>query len=224
MELPSRSSSIFHCSRPFPELLESFQELWIDASFPADLHTHDVRLCDSELSIDGCRNLLQAWRYLYACDGVRHRIVCHARVVIVGELQDQAWAMSRPNRGSRVAATIMAALLFAQSRISSRSGSNKFFYRDRVMVRRAITLIDVGRTLGSEVRSENMLGLIVDRLSRALSVDRTALFWRDQIRQIRFNPAYISDFTIAFGCGSFLSPERSTERPYLFFNEVNFPD
>jgi len=138
-------------------------------------------------------------------------------VVIVGELLGSG--IEPAGTVVRVAATIMAALLFAPIKDQFQIWLDKFFYRDRYGLRH--TLIDFGRTLGSEVRSENMLGLIVDRLSRALSVDRTALFLEDPHKADSFNPAFISGFTIPPDADlSFL--KGSTRRPYLFFNDATF--
>jgi K+-sensing histidine kinase KdpD len=138
-------------------------------------------------------------------------------VVIVGELLGSG--IEQAGTVVRVAATIMAALLFAPIKDQFQIWLDKFFYRDRYGLRH--TLIDFGRTLGSEVRSENMLELIVDRLSRALSVDRTALFLEDPQRADYFNPAFISGFTMPSDADlSFL--KGWTDRPYLFFNEAIF--
>jgi two-component system, NtrC family, sensor kinase len=133
-------------------------------------------------------------------------------VVLVGELLGSGFEPA--GTVVRVAATIMAALLFAPIKDQFQIWLDKFFYRDRYGIRR--TLIDFGRTLGSEVRSENMLGLIVDRLSRALSVDRTGVFLEDASKADSFKPAFISGFAMPPDADlSFL--KGSTDEPYLFF-------
>jgi PAS domain S-box-containing protein len=120
---------------------------------------------------------------------------------------------------ARILATIVAALLFAPIKDQFQVWLDKVFYRERYSIRQ--TLIDFGRTLGSEVRLEKMLDSIVDRLSRALSVDHAAVFLESPSRPERFTPA------LAVGCEipqeadlSFL--KISTDRPYFFFeNEVH---
>ena len=138
-------------------------------------------------------------------------------VVIVGELLGSG--IEPAGTVVRVAATIMAALLFAPIKDQFQIWLDKFFYRDRYGLRH--TLIDFGRTLGSEVRSENMLELIVDRLSRALSVDRTALFLEDPQKADSFTAAFISGFTIPPDADLAFLKGR-TDRPYLFFNDAIF--
>jgi PAS domain S-box-containing protein len=138
-------------------------------------------------------------------------------VVIVGELLGSG--IEPAGTVVRVAATIMAALLFAPIKDQFQIWLDKVFYRDRYGIRH--TLIDFGRSLGSEVRSENMLGLIVDRLSRALSVDRTAVFLEDSQNRDSFKPAFISGLAIPPDADlSFL--KGWTDRPYLFFNDDIF--
>ena len=85
---------------------------------------------------------------------------------------------------ARVIATIVAALLFAPIKDQFQIWLDKFFYRDRYNVRQ--TLIDFGRTLGSEVHLEKMLDRIVDRLGRALFVNRAAIFLEDPSDPSRF--------------------------------------
>lgn len=138
-------------------------------------------------------------------------------VVLVGELLGSGFEPA--GTVVRVVATIMAALLFAPIKDQFQVWLDKFFYRDRYGVRH--TLIDFGRTLGSEVRSENMLSLIVDRLSQALSVDRTAVFLENSQQPDCFVPALVSGFTIPpYSDLSFLKIQ--TDQPYLFFREEQF--
>ena len=138
-------------------------------------------------------------------------------VVIVGELLGSG--IEPAGTVVRVAATIMAALLFAPIKDQFQIWLDKFFYRDRYGIRH--TLIDFGRTLGSEVRSENMLGLIVDRLNRALSVDRAGIFLEDAQKPDSFKPEFISGITLPADIDlSFL--KSRTDQPYLFFGEDIF--
>jgi len=138
-------------------------------------------------------------------------------VVLVGELLGSG--IEPAGTVVRVVATIMAALLFAPIKDQFQIWLDKFFYRDRYGVRR--TLIDFGRTLGSEVRSESMLGLIVDRLSRALSVDRAGIFLEDPQKADTFKPEFISGFTMPSDTDlSFLKGQL--DQHYLFFRDDIF--
>lgn len=135
-------------------------------------------------------------------------------VVLVGELLGSGFEPA--GTVVRVVATITAALLFAPIKDQFQIWLDKFFYRDRYGIRH--TLIDFGRTLGSEVRSENMLSLIVDRLSRALSVERAAVFLENVQQSDVFVPALVSGFPIPNGSDlSFL--KNRTDQPYLFYRE-----
>ena len=197
-----------------PRIVGIVPELWIDASiFPLifiptsfGYAIQSYRLMDVDIFFK------RGVTYTLATASV---IGLYATlVVIVGELLG-----SGAGTVVRVAATITAALLFAPIKDQFQIWLDKFFYRDRYGLRH--TLIDFGRTLGSEVRSENMLALIVDRLSRALSVDRIALFLEDPQRADSFNPAFLSGFTIPPDANlTFL--KGWTDRPYLFFNDAIF--
>jgi two-component system, NtrC family, sensor kinase len=118
---------------------------------------------------------------------------------------------------ARVGATIIAALLFSPIKDQFQIWLDKLFYGERYSVRR--TLVDFGRTLGAEVRSENLLDRIVDRLSRAFSVDHAAVFLESPIMPERFLPALVR--------GVETSPDPDlpflktwTDQPYLFFQEA----
>jgi signal transduction histidine kinase len=200
-----------------PRIVGIVPELWIDASiFPLifipttfGYAIQSYRLMDVDIFFK------RGVTYTLATASV---IGLYATlVVIVGELLGSG--IEPAGTVVRIGATIMAALLFAPIKDQFQIWLDKFFYRDRYGLRH--TLIDFGRTLGSEVRSENMLGLIVDRLSRALSVDRTALFLEDPQKTDCFNPAFLSGFTIPPDADlSFL--KGWTDRPYLFFNDDIF--
>jgi PAS domain S-box-containing protein len=138
-------------------------------------------------------------------------------VVLVGELLGSG--IEPAGTVVRVVATVLAALLFAPIKDQIQIWLDKFFYRDRYGIRQ--TLIDFGRTLGSEVRSENMLGLIVDRLSRALSVDRAAIFLEEPKQPNSFSPAFLSGLALPPGADlSFL--KEWTDQPFLFFRDDVF--
>ena len=118
---------------------------------------------------------------------------------------------------ARVGATIVAALLFSPIKDQFQIWLDKIFYGERYSVRR--TLVDFGRTLGAEVRSENLLDRIVDRLSRAFSVDRAAVFVESVSTPERFLPALVRGVeTPADPQLPFLT--ASTDQPYLFFEEA----
>jgi signal transduction histidine kinase len=132
-------------------------------------------------------------------------------VVIVG---DVLGALEPLSMVARVAATIVAALLFAPIKDRFQVWLDKFFYRDRYDVRQ--TLIDFGRTLSSEVHIEKMLDRILDRLGRALFVGRSAIFLEDTSDPSRFVVARASGLIIPKDADfSFL--KSRTERPYVFF-------
>ena len=116
---------------------------------------------------------------------------------------------------ARVVGTIIAALLFAPIKDQFQVWLDKFFYRERYDVRQ--TLIDFGRTLGSEVHLESMLDRIVDRLGRALFVNRAAVFFEDPLDPSRFVPARVTGLTIPENA-DFPFLKSSMERPYLFFD------
>ncbi|HEY2384073.1 MAG TPA: ATP-binding protein [Terriglobia bacterium] len=139
-------------------------------------------------------------------------IVLYATVVVsVGEL---AAGFEPLSTVARVVATIVAALLFAPIKDQFQIWLDKFFYRERYDVRQ--TIIDFGRTLGSEVDLDNMLDRIVDRLERALFVNRAAIFLEHPYDPSRFIPARITGLTIPENADfSFL--KSSTERRYFFF-------
>src|SRR5438876_1949363 len=133
-------------------------------------------------------------------------------VVVVGELLGAGFEPL--SVVARVIATIVAALLFAPIKDRFQVWLDKFFYRDRYDLRQ--TLIDFGRTLGSEVDVDNMLDRIIDRLGRALFIGRSAIFIEDPFDPSRFLPAKTSGLTIPDGADfSFLTPAPG--RPYIFF-------
>src|SRR5215468_11014755 len=137
-------------------------------------------------------------------------------VVIAGE---SAAGFEPVSTVTRVIATIVAALLFAPIKDQFQIWLDKFFYSDRYDVRQ--TLIDFGRTLGSEVDLDHMLDRIVDRLGRALFVNRAAIFLEHPLDPSRFVAARVTGLTIPDNADfSFL--KSSTHRPYIFFeNDLN---
>jgi two-component system NtrC family sensor kinase len=137
-------------------------------------------------------------------------------VVLVGEFLGAGFEPL--STVARVVATIVAALLFAPIKDQIQIWLDKFFYRERYDVRQ--TLIDFGRTLGSEVDLDHMLDRIVDRFGRALFVNRAAIFLEHPFDPSRFVPARVTGITIPDNADfSFL--KASIDRPYMFF-EADF--
>ena len=135
-------------------------------------------------------------------------------VVLLGELLGSGFEAF--GTVARVLATIVAALLFAPIKDQFQVWLDKVFYRERYSIRQ--TLIDFGRTLGSEVHLEKMLDSIVDRLSRALSVDRAAVFLESSSSPERFVSALVSGFT--------MPPDAElpflkvwADQPHIFFED-----
>ncbi|MGA8153860.1 MAG: ATP-binding protein [Terriglobales bacterium] len=73
-----------------------------------------------------------------------------------------------------VLAVVVTALLFDPVRKWIQEHIDQFFYRTRYDYRK--TLIEFGRELSAETDLDEMLGSVVDRLSRTLLVDRMAIF------------------------------------------------
>ena len=138
-------------------------------------------------------------------------------IVLVGEFFGSN--LERVGTVARVGVTILAALLFSPIKDQFQVWLDKLFYGERYNVRH--TLVDFGRTLGSEVRSENMLDRIADRLHRAFSVDRAAIFLESPQESQQFAPAFVTGLQLPMNPDfSFL--KGSTDRPYLFLDEDVF--
>jgi PAS domain S-box-containing protein len=133
-------------------------------------------------------------------------------VVLVGELLGSGF--EPVGTVARVVATIAVALLFTPIKDQFQIWLDKFFYRDRYDVRQ--TLIDFGRTLTSDVHLEKMMDSIVDRLGRALFVNRAAIFVEHPEDSHRFVPARVTGLTIPENADfSFL--ESSAIQSRIFF-------
>src|SRR6266566_9427819 len=116
-------------------------------------------------------------------------------IVVVGELLGAGFEPL--SMVARVVATVIAAVLFAPIKDQFQVWLDKFFYRERYDLRQ--TLIDFGRTLGSEVDLDRMLDQIIDRLGRALFVSRAVIFLEDPSDNSKFTPARTSGFGITPG-------------------------
>jgi len=206
----------FFLLQTIPRIVGIVPDLWIDASiFPLIfIPTAFGYAIQSDRLMDVDIIFKRGVTYTLATASV---IGLYATlVVIVGELLGSGFEAGTV---VRVVATIMAALLFAPIKDQFQIWLDKFFYRDRYGIRH--TLIDFGRTLGSEVRSENMVSLIVDRLSRALSVNRAGIFLEDGQKADSFKPEFISGFTLPPDTDlSFL--KGRTDQPYLFLKDDIF--
>jgi PAS domain S-box-containing protein len=117
---------------------------------------------------------------------------------------------------ARVGLLIVAALLFTPIKDQFQVWFDKLFYGERYSIRH--TLIDFGRTLGSEIRSINMLDRIVDRLSRAFFVERAAIFVESASEPGRFIPAFVSGVELPMNPDLAFLKER-TERPHALLEE-----
>jgi two-component system, NtrC family, sensor kinase len=140
-----------------------------------------------------------------------------AFVALVGALFHTAWPSGIMGE---VIAIIVAAFLFQPFRDWTQARLDRFFYRDRLDYRR--TLMEFGRTLGSEVHIEPMLASVMDRISQALLVDRLAVFLEDE--------AHPGTYRLAQSVGvrsdgpldiSFLDAENQPfEHPPLFYESA----
>jgi PAS domain S-box-containing protein len=119
----------------------------------------------------------------------------------------------------RVLVTILAAMLFVPIKDRFQIWLDKFFYGERYSARH--TLVDFARALGAEIRSGNILDRIVDRLRRAFSVDRAAIFMESFSNPECFAPALLSGIEVPPNASlDFL--EKRPVRSYLFFQEGVF--
>ncbi len=128
-----------------------------------------------------------------------------------------------PSSGSAglVLAIVVAALLFDPVRKWIQERVDQFFYRTRYDYRK--TLIEFGRELSAETDLNEMLGSVVDRLSRTLMVDRIAIFLSSGEAREQFHIA--KSFGISQTTGfdlSFLTEPRSEfEAGHLFFENTH---
>jgi PAS domain S-box-containing protein len=126
-------------------------------------------------------------------------------VVLAGDLLGAAFPVI--GSSARYIAIIVAAVLFAPIKERFHIWLDKVFYRGRYDVRQTIT--DFGRTLGSEVHIDSMLDGILDRLSRALLVERAAIFMEDPAGTGRFKLARASDEDVPHNLELDLSKEET---------------
>ncbi len=142
-----------------------------------------------------------------------------ALVALIGGLFHTAWPSGLLGE---IIAIVIAAFLFQPFRDWTQARLDRFFYRDRLNYRR--TLIEFGRALTNEVRSEPMLASVMERLSQTLLVDRLAVFLEDvpgqgRYRLLRSRGLRIPDSPAGALDLSFLSPARpEMARGYLFYD------
>jgi len=174
---------------------------------------HRYRLMDVDI--------IFKWGVTYTLAGAAVIVLYVTFVFLVGDLLAAGfeYGTNVSQDAARVVATIAVALLFAPIKDQFQIWLDKFFYRDRYSVRQ--TLIDFGRTLGSEVHLEKMLDRIVDRLGGALLVNRAAIFLEDPSDPSRFVLARLNGTSIPADAEfTFLS--AGSNRPYIFFeNDVH---
>jgi len=144
--------------------------------------------------------------------------VYFAVVAATGLLFHTAWTTGP---AGVVVAIVAAAFLFDPLRDWVQQRLDRFFYRDRLDYRS--TLIEFGRTLTTEVRSEPMLGSLLDRISQALLVDRLAIFAEDPAASGRF--ALARSLGLAWNGSLDLGflQSLSEGRSYLFFESPDTP-
>src|SRR2546425_2352405 len=142
-----------------------------------------------------------------------------AVVAAVAELVHARVPSSGP--AGMILAIAVTALLFDPVRKWIQERIDQFFYRTRYDYRK--TLIEFGRELSAETDLDNMLGSVVDRLSRTLLVDRMAIFLATSEPQERFLLA--KSFGVSQTSGldlSFLSrPRPEMEAGHLFFDNTH---
>lgn len=113
---------------------------------------------------------------------------------------------------------VVAAFLFTPLRNWIQSKVDEYFYRDRYDYRR--TLIEFGKTLGSEVNLRRLLDTVVERISQTLSVDKIGLFLNEEKNPHQFVLSKslglnISPHDVDSG---FLDPRRpALAKGYLFY-------
>ena len=120
-----------------------------------------------------------------------------------------------------VLAIVVTALLFDPVRKWIQEKIDQFFYRKRYDYRK--TLIEFGRELSAETDLDEMLGAVVDRLSRTLLVDRMAIFVSSHDSPFQFILAKSFGMMHTSGLDlSFLSVSRpELDAGHLFFDNTH---
>src|SRR5271170_2339711 len=119
-----------------------------------------------------------------------------------------------------VLAIVVTALVFDPVRKWIQERIDQFFYRTRYDYRK--TLIEFGRELSAETDLDEMLGSVVDRLSRTLLVDRMAVFLSGGEAPVRFQLSKSFGMTQTSGLDlSFLAaPRPEIGAGHIFFDNT----
>jgi len=125
------------------------------------------------------------------------------------------------DRGIWVLAIIITAILFQPLVDWIQVRMDRFFNPERYDYRR--TLLEFARALTSELRVDNLLDPITERLTETLGVDRVAIFLASESNDFRLVKSRGIDFSGQPDTG-YLNPQRAELRKgYLFFDSVRRP-
>jgi two-component system NtrC family sensor kinase len=116
---------------------------------------------------------------------------------------------------------VVAAFVFSPLRNWIQAKVDRYFYRDRYDYRK--TLIEFGKTLGSEVNLKRLLDSVVERISQTLSVDKIAIFLEDESKLNHFVLAKSIGISLSAQSVNtgFLDPERpALAKGYLFYENL----
>jgi hypothetical protein len=116
---------------------------------------------------------------------------------------------------------VVAAFVFSPLRNWIQVRVDKYFYRERYDYRK--TMIKFGRTLGAEVNLKRLTDLVVERISRTLSVDRIAVFLASEKEPTRFRLVKSMGMNLSFEESQlgFLDTQRpALAKGYLFYENL----
>jgi len=131
----------------------------------------------------------------------------------------EVFRASGANRIWVIISIVVAAFIFSPLRNWIQVKVDKYFYRERYNYRQ--TLIEFGRTLGSEVNLKRLLDTVVERLSRTLSVDKIALFMAGENGQFRLVRSMGVTPNVHEAALNFLDPQRpALAKGYLFYENL----
>ncbi|MCX6616405.1 MAG: ATP-binding protein [Acidobacteria bacterium] len=117
-----------------------------------------------------------------------------------------------------VVAMVVSAILFQPLRLRIQERLDRYFYRDRYDYRR--TLTEFGRELSARTDLEPLLGAVVERLSRTLTVDKVAVFLLDEQGRVTLERSLGLSFAGQLDL-RFLDPGRGElARGCLFFENT----
>ncbi|MEW5975708.1 MAG: ATP-binding protein [Acidobacteriota bacterium] len=136
-------------------------------------------------------------------------------------LVSEVFRASGAHRIWSIIAIVVAGFIFAPLRNWIQNKVDKYFYRDRYDYRQ--TLIEFGKTLGSEINLNRLLNSVIERISRTLSVDKIAIFLRSDSKERGFELARSMGIQLpASGVPThFLDPSRTAmAKGYLFYENL----